>query len=78
VGGRKIGLERVKDQEERREQENHYVGRGPTLDRKGLMLFPSVAWDREAGTLIPRVGYDVVKGKQSHYRPGQTRMVTGV
>jgi hypothetical protein len=28
--GRKIGLERVKDQEKRREQENHNVGRGPT------------------------------------------------
>jgi hypothetical protein len=27
VGGRKIGLERVKDQEKRREQENHNVGR---------------------------------------------------
>jgi hypothetical protein len=26
----KIGLERVKDQEKRREQENHNVGRGPT------------------------------------------------
>jgi hypothetical protein len=25
VGGRKIGLERVKDQEKRREQENHNV-----------------------------------------------------
>jgi hypothetical protein len=25
-----IGLERVKDQEKRREQENHNVGRGPT------------------------------------------------
>jgi hypothetical protein len=35
-GGRKIGLERVKDQEKRREQENHNVGRGPTWDRKGL------------------------------------------
>jgi hypothetical protein len=30
VSGRKIGLERVKDQEKRREQENHNVGRGPT------------------------------------------------
>jgi hypothetical protein len=29
-GGRKIGLERVKDQEKRREQENHNVGLGPT------------------------------------------------
>jgi hypothetical protein len=27
VGGRKIGLERVKDQEKRQEQENHNVGR---------------------------------------------------
>jgi hypothetical protein len=26
AGGRKIGLERVKDQEKRREQENHNVG----------------------------------------------------
>jgi hypothetical protein len=30
MGGRKIGLERVKDQEKRQEQENHNVGRGPT------------------------------------------------
>jgi hypothetical protein len=30
VGGRKIGLESVRDQEKRREQENHNVGRGPT------------------------------------------------
>jgi hypothetical protein len=30
VGGRKMGLERVKDQEKRREQENHNVVRGPT------------------------------------------------
>jgi hypothetical protein len=30
AGGRKIGLERVKDQGKRREQENHNVGRGPT------------------------------------------------
>jgi hypothetical protein len=29
-------LERLKDQEKRREQENHNVGRGPILDRKGL------------------------------------------
>jgi hypothetical protein len=28
--GRKIGIERVKDQEKRREQENHNVGQGPT------------------------------------------------
>jgi hypothetical protein len=28
--GRKIGLERVKDQEKRREQENPNVGRGST------------------------------------------------
>jgi hypothetical protein len=31
-----MGLERVKDQEKRREQENHNVGRGPTKDRNGL------------------------------------------
>jgi hypothetical protein len=30
MGGRKIGLESDKDQEKRREQENHNVGRGPT------------------------------------------------
>jgi hypothetical protein len=30
VGGIKIGLERVKDQEKRQEQENHNVGQGPT------------------------------------------------
>jgi hypothetical protein len=30
AGGRKIGLERVKDTEKRREQENHNIGRGPT------------------------------------------------
>jgi hypothetical protein len=30
AGGRKIGSERVKDQEKRHEQENHNVGRGPT------------------------------------------------
>jgi hypothetical protein len=28
VGGRKIGLDRVKDQEKRQEQENHNVGQG--------------------------------------------------
>jgi hypothetical protein len=36
VGGRKIGLERVKDQEKRRGQENHNVGQRQTQDRKGL------------------------------------------
>jgi hypothetical protein len=36
-----MGLERVKDQEKRREQENHNVGRGTTYDRKGLIVhFP--------------------------------------
>jgi hypothetical protein len=30
AGGRKTGLERVKDQENRREKENHNVGRGST------------------------------------------------
>jgi hypothetical protein len=30
AGGRKIGLERVKNQEKRREQENHNVRQGPT------------------------------------------------
>jgi hypothetical protein len=37
-----MGLERVKAQEKRREQENHNVGRGPTYDRKGLMIKKSV------------------------------------
>jgi hypothetical protein len=34
-------LERVKDQEKCREQENHNVGRGPTYDRKVLIMPPN-------------------------------------
>jgi hypothetical protein len=39
VGGRKIVLEKVKDQEKRREQENHNFGRSDTGSErvKGLM-----------------------------------------
>jgi hypothetical protein len=41
VGGRKIGLESVKDQEKRREQENHNVGRSDIGSEriKGNALF---------------------------------------
>jgi hypothetical protein len=39
VGGRKIGLERVKDQEKRWEQENHNVGRSDVgSERVSILL----------------------------------------
>jgi hypothetical protein len=52
VGGRKIGLERVKDQEKRREQENHNVRRGLIWDRKGL-IFQLIAYPLSPRHVLP-------------------------